>query len=455
MLPHVLYNVGTLRRSALLFNNVSVYLALRNPGVLLLNDEIRNDESRRTSMVGHFVRRGLRLLVLLGILAAAYYFWREFEKPAPAAQAPPQGPVTVNVATVSAETVPVQMRFLGQTEASQVVELRARVAGYIQERLFEEGQQVEAGQPLFQIDPRPFEVELAQAQAQLSSTQATLARARQQLARAEELRPDEVVTEAQLEEAQTAVEVAAADVEQQEAAVAAAQLQLGYTTVEAPIKGMIGRVMKDVGSYVDAGLEGLLAVVQQVDPMYVLYSVTEQEILRFQRQLAAQEIVAPEVEDLELEITLADGSTYPHLGRINFVDVQMDESTGTAVIRGTVPNPENVLLPGQLVHASVLGIERVNVVRVPQDTVTHSPAGASVLVVNDEGVAESRPVTLGEWSGEDYWIIEDGLLPGERIITDHLLMVRPGSAVVVAEEAPAELMGRAVVGEDPDASAAN
>jgi membrane fusion protein (multidrug efflux system) len=390
------------------------------------------DVWRDNRRMGHIVRRGIPIAVLLLVVGGAYLYWSTVDSAPEHEAAPtPQGPVSVTVVTVRPETVPVRLRFLGQTEGSQVVEIRARVAGYLGERTFREGERVEKGQTLFQIDPRPFQVDLAQAQARLASAEATLARARQQRARFEKMLAQQTASPEEVEQWQTEERVAVADVELQKALVASAELQLGYTSVEAPITGMIGQALKDTGSYVDAGQNGLLAVVQQVDPIYVRYSVTEQEMLRFQRQAAAGQIVSPEVGQVELEITLSDGSTYPHRGRINFVDVDVDETTGTSVVRGEVPNPDGLLKPGQFIYASVLGIQRVDVMRVPQGAVSQSPTGASVYVVDDGGKVEPRPVRLGEWSGTDHWIVERGLNPGDRVITDRLMMVRPGMEVTV------------------------
>ena len=166
--------------------------------------------------------------------------------------------------------------------------------------------------------------------------------------------------------------------------------------------------------------------------MYVRYAVSEQDLLRWQRQQASGEVKVPEdISRLELEVTLGDRRPYPHLGRINFVDVRVDPATGTAVVRGTVPNPDNALLPGQFVHASVLGIERLNTLTVPQRAVLQSPSGPTVYVVNGENKVEQRPVTLGDWQA-DAWIVEQGLKPGERVVVDRLMQVRPGAAVAVA-----------------------
>src|SRR5690606_19689186 len=208
------------------------------------------------------------------------------------------------------------------------------------------GQRVERGQKLFQIDPRPFQVALAEARAAEARAEATLAHARQQRARFEGMRAQGTASPEELERWQTEEQVAQADVALQQAHVASAELQLGYTSIEAPITGMIGRALKDTGSYIDSGPGGLLAVVQQVDPIYVRYSITEQELLRFQRQRESGELAIPQLDRVELVITLSDGSTYPHRGRINYVDVDVDETTGTSVVRGQASNPDGMLKPG-------------------------------------------------------------------------------------------------------------
>lgn len=395
------------------------------------------DTKRSVGMV-HLARRAIPMVVLVAALAAAYIFWQRYDSAPKHVEAPPPpGPIPVHIVTVQPETLPVQPRFLGQTEASQVVELRSRVAGYLQARTFIEGEPVTAGQKVFQIDPRPFEVSLAQAKARLASSQATQERAMQQLTRFRELSERQSATKAELEEWEKEERVAAADVELQRAMIADAELQLGYTSIESPINGMIGRAIKDTGSYVDAGQNGLVAVVQRVDPMYVRYSITEQETLRLRRQIESGQIVAPGIAETEIEITLADGATYPFRGRLNFVDVQVDQTTGTSVVRGEVPNPKGDLKPGQFVYARLLGMQRVSALRVPQGAVLQSPAGPHVYVVNDTGAVDSRPVTLGEWSGEKYWLIEQGVKPGDRVITDRLMMVRPGMTVTVLPGAPA------------------
>lgn len=399
--------------------------------------QVRTDDGQGSSFTTHLLRRGVPVLVLLLVIAGLALFWALAEK-APEHQPvpPPDGPVPVTTVTIESETIPYHLRFLGQTEASQVVELRARVAGYLDARTFEEGELAQQGQKLFQIDPRPFQVALAEARARMVSAEATLARARQHLARLRSLQQQNATTQEELDVAETEVRVAEAEVELQSTQIAAAELQLEYTSVESPMKGVIGRALKDIGSYVDSGPEGLLAVVRQMDPMYVEYAVTEQEMLRFQRQAEAQEIAAPDVSELELEITLADGSTYPHRGHINFIDVRVDESTGTSIVRGQVPNPELMLKPGQSVHATVLGITRTSALLVPQTAVMQTPTGSSVYVVGPEGELEQRPVKLGVFYG-DRWVIEAGLEPGDQVITSRLMRLVPGMRVQPVDQAAA------------------
>ena len=382
------------------------------------------------SKMDHLVRRLVPLLVLVGVLAAAYYFLGAEDQAPQHEPVTPSAPIPVQVITTQEETVPLGLRFLGQTEASQVVEVRARVAGHIIDRNFQEGQLVEAGQTLFQIDPRPVEVELLQAQARLQNAEAVLQQAQISMLRQEELRKTRTTSQQEVDDAQAIRDVASANVQLQKAEIAAAELELDYTTIKSPITGRIGQALVDVGNFVTSGGSQSLATVQKVDPMYVRFPVTEGEVLRFRRQVSEGGVVAPPTEDMELEITLSDGSTYLHRGRINFQDVKIDQSTGTMVVRGTVPNQEGLLIPGQFIHTTIMGPQRADIIRIPQNAVLQSPVGANVYVVNSENQVESRPVKLGQWSGNDLWIIEEGLKPGEQVIVDRLLMLSSGTPVI-------------------------
>jgi membrane fusion protein (multidrug efflux system) len=397
-----------------------------------MSENVQREKQRR-AFCGHCVRRAIPILVLLLAIGGGYLFWfKRQHGPSVVAAPPPQGPTAVSVIVARPETVPIRTRYLGQTEGSQVVEIRARVAGYLQERTFKEGQRVEKEQKLYQIDPRPFDVELEMARARLESAEATLERARSQLRRFRDLSGRQTVSQDEVEQWQKEERVAQADVNLQKAHIDASQLQRSYTAITSPITGVIGKALKDTGSYVDAGQNGLVAVVQQLDPIYVRFSVTEQDTLRWQREMATKQVLAPRPENQELELTLSDGKVYPFRARVNFVDVEVDQTTGTSIIRGEVSNPNGLLKPGQFIYAQPLGIQRVDVIRVPQRAVIQSPAGASVYVVNDKYEAERRPVTLGNWSDEDLWIVETGLKAGDQVIVDRLMMLRPGAPVTLA-----------------------
>jgi membrane fusion protein (multidrug efflux system) len=383
----------------------------------------------------HWLRRGIVLLILAGgLLGLFLYFEGSDHAPRAVAAVANPGPLPVRIRTLEARTVSLAPRFLGQAEASQVVEIRSRISGFLLERTFDEGTPVAAGQTLFRVDREPFEIELQSAKAALSSAEARLEQARQQLRRYEELFERGSVAPNELEEWVTTERVAAAQVAQETARIAKAQLDLGYTTIGAPIVGLIGRTLKDAGTYVDDMTDPLLAVLQQVDPIYVRYAVSEQELLRWQRLSREGQVVSPPAEELTLSVTLADGTRHPHEGHIKFVDVALDPSTGTTVVRGTVPNPDHALRPGQFVHVTVHGLDRIDVLAVPQSAVLQTAGGPIVYVVAADGHAVQRPLELGDWIGDE-WIVESGLAPGERIVADRLMHVRPGSAVVAADDA--------------------
>ena len=384
--------------------------------------------------IGRGIVGAILAVVALGMFL---YLGRTSQAPHTETRGPgPSGPIDVEVVTLESQTVPVTPKFLGQTEASQVVEVRSRVKGFLLERAFKEGQRIEKGQVLFRIDPRPFEVDRASASAVLASAEARLAQARLQLNRYEKLFARGSVASTELEGWQTAERVASAQVAQETARIARIDLDLGYTTMTAPFDGFIGRALKDVGSYVDDADNGLLAVLGQADPMYARFAVSEQETLRWKQLQTETRVTIPELESIELEITLADGSIHPHRGRINFVDVHVDPSTGTRIVRGTVPNPENMLSSGQLVHVTVLGLQYVHATLIPQRAVLQGPAGSTVYVVNDKGLAEQRAVTLSEWMGDSV-VVEAGLRPGDRLVVDRLLQLRPGTPVTIRPPTPA------------------
>jgi membrane fusion protein (multidrug efflux system) len=384
---------------------------------------------RAENVLPHLITKGIILVVLIVVVIGGVIYWKQANHaPAPNPGAVAPAAIPVDVIVVERRNVPWKLRYLGQTEPSQRVEIRSRVRGYLENRSFVEGQPVKKGDALFQIDPRPFQAELAQSQASLASAHARLDLATTQLARYEELETSGAATTNELQEWQKEKRVAEAEVKLNEARVEQSKLDLAFTSILAPIDGVMGESLKDVGSYIDDGSNGLLAVLRTIDPMYIRYSISEQDMLRWQRLNESGQISVPKVSALDLEITLSDGRVYPHLGRINFVDVQVDPSTGTAVIRGVVDNPDRTLLPGQFVHASLKGVDRLNVLSVPQTAIVQTPAGASVYVVEADNKAVQRHVTLGDWTGNG-WLVEDGLKDGEHVIINHLQSLRVDTVV--------------------------
>lgn len=393
------------------------------------------------------------MLLLIAVLPAIYYYFAATDHaPAPVEAAGPSGPLPVSVLVMQPRDVPMETRFLAQTEASQLVPIRARVSGYLLERSFTEGQQVEQGQLLFRIDPEPFEVALAQADAQLAASQARLQRAQQQLQRVQRLVAQQAASADELEQWQEEQQVAAADVKLQQARLAQFQLELGYTTITSPITGMIGESLQDVGSYISPSGESLLATVQQVDPIYVRYSVSEKELLQWERLHIEGAISDTSVDQLDVEIMLPDGRIHPEMGKINFVDVAVDPSTGTAVVRATVPNPGGTLRPGLFVIARVKGVNRLGALTVPQAAVMQNPTGTTVYVIDDQGLAQLRPVVPGDWHGSE-WIIDAGLAAGDRVITDRLMQLRPGMPVEAVAPGAQPAAPAAVGGNGPAATA--
>lgn len=350
------------------------------------------------------------------------------------AAGPMQAP-EVSVEIVTPVTAPGNYEFIAQTEASRVVEIRARVQGFLLKRHFEEGGKVKEGDLLFTIDPRSFEANVQIARAQLAQARAQMALAESNLSRVKEGVEKGGIAQADLDKAQAQRDQAVAEVKLSEATVTNAELELSYTKILSPVSGTIGRAEKQEGALVDSGQNSLLATSQQVDPIYVNFNVSERDVLKWRSDVKSGRIILENEKHLPTQITLSDGTVFESTGSINFVDVKVDPSTGTAMIRAEFPNKEARLMPGQYVKLKVLGVERPNVLTVPQEAVLNTPNGTFVLVVGADGTAERRPVTLGDWLGSD-WVVDFGIKPGEKVIVDNLQKVQPGSPVRIVGAAP-------------------
>lgn len=374
------------------------------------------------------------ILVVLGW--AAYNFTNADHAPKPQQQAGDQA-LPVEIITITPHDVPYTARFLAQTEASKTVQIRARVNGFLIEQGFQEGETVEQGKLLFRIDPEPFQVALDQANAGMQSAVANQKRANQQVKRFENLAQLQQAATNELEQAQEAQAVAAAAVKSSEAMVERAKLDLEYATIHSPITGLIGERLQDVGSYVGPGADPMLAVVRTIDPLDVRFNISEKDILTWQRMSEADKVTNIPMEDVSVKVILPDGREFPHIGTIDYVDVAVDPTTASAVVRARVPNPENNLRPGQFVNVEIGGNERIKVITVPQVSVMQAPAGASVYVMNDKGIVTPRTVELGEWLGTE-WIITSGLNEGDKVIASNLMQIRPGMPVTAAGPKPTE-----------------
>lgn len=350
----------------------------------------------------------------------------------------PPPPPQVNFVIVETRSVPVTFDFVGVTEASKVVEIRARVRGFLDSRDFEEGAMIQEGTRLFQIDPRPFEADLEIAKAQVAQAEARLKLAEKEVARLKSVSVPGAIAQTDVDKQVAEQTNAAAALNLAKAEQAKAELELGYTTVKAPLTGFVSKAQKEIGSLVDESANGLLTVMRQVDPIYVSYTMTEAEYLKWRKLAADGGYVLNGSDKPFLEIDLLDGSQYPLHGAIDFEDTAISTSTGSVDLRATFENPDNLLKPGQFVRAHMRGYVRPNAIAIPQRAVSESPQGSFVYVIGEGNKAELRIIQPGQWTGSD-WIVESGLNPGEKVIVEGIVKVQPGVVVNPAPqgEAPA------------------
>jgi membrane fusion protein (multidrug efflux system) len=347
-------------------------------------------------------------------------------KSAPPAAAPP--PPEVRVVKVATESIADVIELPGRLQAVRISEVRARVDGIVQRRLYTEGTDVRAGQPLFAIDPRELRARLSAAEATLARAEATAANAQQDVTRYKGLVAQQALSQQEYDAAVARLRTAQADVAQAHAQVAAARLSLGYTTVTAPISGRAGRAMVTEGALVSGSGATLLTRIEQIDPIYANFSQSSADVLALRNKLASGALKVRELRQVPVHLVLEDGTTYRMPGTLDFVDLSIDEATGTAALRAEFPNPQRTLLPGQFVRVRVETGMQAAGVRVPQRAVTVTPQGANVLVVGAKDVVESRPVKVGALEGGT-WIVQSGLQAGERVIVDGLQKAQPGQPV--------------------------
>ena len=356
-------------------------------------------------------------------------------------------PAEVTTITVQPTSYPVAFEYVGQGVGSKDAEVRARVTGIVERRLYEEGSTVKAGQPLFQIDPRPYQAQLASAEAEIARAQAEKSRAEREVQRMRPLAERKAIGQKEADDAQSQAELANAAIQSAEAKATEARLNLSYTRVTAPISGVTDRADVSEGSLAN-GNQTLLTKISQVDPIWVSFSISENERLKLQRARAEGKLKIPGGTNgnggYQVEIKLADGSTFPRTGRINFSDARVNPQTGTSEFRATVPNADGALRPGQFLRVVLRGAERPDAIAVPQVAVMEGPQGKFVYVLgkNEKGVdvATPRPIVAGDWTtveGRNLWIIESGLKPGDTVIIDGIAKLMPGAPVKVGAAPPA------------------
>ena len=350
---------------------------------------------------------------------------------------PAIAPSEVTVMRVEPGETPVTFEYTAQTESSQLVEIRTRVSGFLDKRTYKEGSQVSAGQTLFLIDRKPFEAQLAAARGEMAAQQARLAVAQATLARVKPLVEQNALSKKDLDDATGNERTAAAAVEVARANVMSAELDLGYTTIKSPIKGLASFAKVQEGSYLNANSqEALLTTVAALDPMRVNFSVSENEILKYREMIDKGILKTPVLDKYVIEVELADGSTYAHKGQITFADTSFSQGTGTMLVRAEVANPQGVLMPGQFVRARLIGALYPQGILVPQKAVQQSGQGYFVWVVDPQNKAQPRPVEVGSWIGDE-WLVLGGLSAGDSVIVDGVMRLAPSAPVkVITPSAP-------------------
>jgi membrane fusion protein, multidrug efflux system len=339
-------------------------------------------------------------------------------------------PAEVSVIVVTPRNTPVAFEYVGQTQSSHQVQIVARVNGFLEKRVYTEGSFVKAGQVMFLEDPKPYQAALAAYNGALAEQQARLLVANQNLAEVKPLAALNALSQKDLNDATGQQQTASAAVQTAKANVELAQFNLSYTTISSPVAGYSSYAQVQEGQYLN-GQSTLLTYVDQVDPIWVNFNLSENDMLNFRSQQASGQLELPKADNFEVEVVLANGSVYPHKGRITFANANYNQQTGTFLLRATLPNPDGVLRPGQFVRTRVSGATRPDAIVVPQQAVLQGAQGHFVIIVDKDGKAQIRPVEVGPWDGNN-WFITRGLAAGETVVTDGVVKLTPGAPVKIA-----------------------
>jgi membrane fusion protein (multidrug efflux system) len=361
-------------------------------------------------------------------LSVIWFCLPSCEKKAPASLLE-MPPAAVTFLPAASETVTITRDLPGRIDALRVAEIRARVSGILLKKTFEEGADVKAGDVLFQIDPAPLQAARDSAAANLARAEANAKQAENQVNRFRELVAVNAVSKQDADNSESAVTIANAEVLAAKAALVSAELNLGYATVTAPISGRIGKAEVTEGALVGQGDATLLAIVQQLDPIYFDFTQSSTDLIALKKAGSNQSTVT---------LLLDDGSEYESQGRLLFSEVSVDETTGMVTLRAEFPNPKRDLLPGMFARARIVQAVKENAITVPQRAVTRAAGGkGTVLIVDDSNNARSRTIETSDAFG-DKWVVTSGLQAGERVIMEGHLKARPGSPVVPEPYVPAK-----------------
>jgi len=404
--------------------------------MLLVSFLLRYERGRlvKTREIPQMLVRVAASLLVVAMLGAC-------GKPAP----PPQRPAPmVSVITIKPQTIPYVPTFVAQTESSQLVDIVARVSGFLDKIAYEEGDLVKNGQILFQLDPKPFRAQLDAAQGELLAQQARHKTADANLKRIKPLAEQNALPQSDLDRAQGEFDASKAAVFSAQAKVTEAELNLGYTTIRSPVTGLASRSLQRQGAYINAlSPESKLTYVAAVEPMWVTFSVSQNQMASYRNLTTKKQLIAPEKQNYEVEIVMPDGSVYPERGKITFAAPSFSQDTGSFQLRAVLPNPKHILRPGMFVTARVHGTVRPDAIVVPQLAVQQGSNGHLVYVVKEDGTAEVRPVVVGDYYGEKDIVIVTGLHGGDRVIVEGVLKVVPGQPVQIVEPGAAGKAGKA------------
>jgi membrane fusion protein, multidrug efflux system len=411
---------------------------------------------QRDALVALPVRASSAQSVLtLAALGAAALLLTACGKPGgqAAGGAPKMPPVEVGVVTATPGDVGLITELPGRVEASRVAEVRARAAGILQQRLFKEGSDVKAGQPLFRIDPAPYAAAAESARASLAKAQANLSQASAQVERYRPLVSANAISKQDFVNAEAAEKQAQADVAAAKAAVRTADINLGYASVTSPISGRIGRALVTEGALVGQGEATALAVVQQIDPVYVNFTQSASDVFQLRRAMESGQFKrAGSGEAASVKLVMGDGTEYAMPGKLLFTDLSVDSTTGQVMLRAEVPNPKGELLPGLYLRVRIEQAQASNAISLPQQAVTRTQQGDTVSVVGDDGKVSQRPIKISA-AQNNRWVVLDGLKAGEKVMVDgfqKLQMLPPGTPVKpVPWQAPGAVTAPASAAVEP------